>query len=77
MVHKYEVESLLDRIEAIHRDVLRHLDEEPEMVQMQGLTEVLMELRRSLVVVRRRLKRMNELRGSTPVPVRQASHKRH
>jgi hypothetical protein len=76
-VHKYEIESLLERIEAIQRDVLRHLDEELQMVQMQGMTEVLMELRRSLAVVRRRLKRMNGLRASTPVPARQSSHKRH
>jgi hypothetical protein len=67
-VHRYEVASLLDRIEAIQRDVLRYIDEEPRMVQMQGMTDVLIELRRSLTVVRRKLKRINEQRGTTPAP---------
>jgi hypothetical protein len=76
-VHKYELESLLERIETIQRDVLRHLDEEPQMVQMQGMTEVLLELRRSLTVVRGKLRRMNGLTSATPAPRARPSHKRH
>ena len=66
-VHKYQLEDLLQRTEALQSDVLRYLDEEPRMIQMQGMTEVLLELRRSLTVVRGKLRRMNELGTGVPM----------
>ncbi len=76
-MHKYQLEDLLQRIEGLQRDVLRYLDEEPRIIQMQGMTEVLLELRRSLTVVRGKLRRMDELRGVTPAPAHRSTHKRH
>ncbi len=57
-MHKYEIEDLLIRAESLQRDALRHLDDEPHLLHLHGLTEVLLDLGRSTGALRRHLHRM-------------------
>jgi hypothetical protein len=56
--YTYAIEDLLVRAESLQLDALRHLDDEPHLEQVQGLTDILLDLGRSSAALRRKLKAM-------------------
>ncbi len=65
-MHKYEIEDLLSRAESLQRDALRHLDDEPHLAHLQGLTETLLDLGRCSGALRRHLQKMHEWSDLAP-----------
>jgi hypothetical protein len=66
-MHKYEIEDLLVRAESLQRDSLRHLDDEPHLAHLHGLTEILLDFSRSTGALRRQLRKMEEWSDIAPV----------
>lgn len=59
-MQKYKIERLLDRAESLQEDAMRHLDDEPHLVQAEGLTATILDFVRTTGALRRQLAKMRQ-----------------